>query len=304
MARSTAVAGDAAARLRRNLATESSESSAAVTPADSPRDSPRPSASSTSLSSLSEMEIDAKPTNYGKLIDTYGNEFTPPDFTIKDIRDAIPKHCFKRSALKGYLYILRDMLYLATTFTAYYNYVTPEYIPNVWVRGALWAVYTFLQGLFGTGLWVIAHECGHGAFSESNFINDVTAVVAGWASELAAIPVTVVAGGSSLTCDVGAAVAAGDGVDIGTELVTTPIMTALAPLLTRMARTVDAQAWSDNGGNPLAMMLAGIDNVTQAADDLKVNASGLAILANAMRKAVEDGFGDGDFSVTSQYLLK
>jgi omega-6 fatty acid desaturase (delta-12 desaturase) len=152
-----------------------SESSAAVSPSDSPRQSP----SSTSLSSLSSADADkdaaGKPT-YGRLLDTYGNTFSPPDFTIKDIRDAIPKHCFERSALRGYSYILRDMVCLATTFYVFNTFVTPENIPSTPARFALWGLYTFLQGLFGTGLWVIAHECGHGAFSASNTINDVT----GW----------------------------------------------------------------------------------------------------------------------------
>ena len=149
-----------------------SDTSAAVSPADSPRHSP----SSTSLSSLSSADANQAKPNYGRLIDTYGNEFSPPDFTIKDIRDAIPKHCFNRSALTGYSYILRDLALLATTFTIYYNFVTPEYIPSKPVRAALWAVYTIVQGFVGTGLWVIAHECGHGAFSDSNLINDFT----GW----------------------------------------------------------------------------------------------------------------------------
>lgn len=170
MASSTAMASGP--RVTRRTVAESSESSAAVSPADSPR----PSASSTSLSSLSEMDMEKPKASYGKLIDTYGNEFTPPDYTIKDIRDAIPKHCFERSALKGYFYILRDILYLSTTFYVFYNYNTAEYVPNVYARGALWGVYTFMQGLFATGLWVIAHECGHGAFSESRLINDFT----GW----------------------------------------------------------------------------------------------------------------------------
>ena len=39
--------------------------------------------------------------SYGELVDTYGNEFTVPDFTILQIRDAIPRHCFQRSALRG-----------------------------------------------------------------------------------------------------------------------------------------------------------------------------------------------------------
>ncbi|RDA91112.1 hypothetical protein CP533_6684 [Ophiocordyceps camponoti-saundersi (nom. inval.)] len=148
-----------------------SESSAVVSPSDSPRPSLSPS--STSLSSLASVDGDSK---YAGLVDTYGNTFTPPDFTIKDIRDAIPKHCFDRSALTGYSYILRDLACLATTFVLFHNLVTPQFIPSTPVRTVLWALYTVLQGLFGTGLWVIAHECGHGAFSPSRLINDVT----GW----------------------------------------------------------------------------------------------------------------------------
>ncbi|RDA86284.1 hypothetical protein CP532_5679 [Ophiocordyceps camponoti-leonardi (nom. inval.)] len=148
-----------------------SESSAVVSPSDSPRPSLSPS--STSLSSLASVDGDSK---YAGLVDTYGNTFTPPDFTIKDIRDAIPKHCFDRSALTGYSYILRDLACLATTFVLFHNLVTPQFIPSTPVRTALWAFYTVLQGLFATGLWVIAHECGHGAFSPSRLVNDAT----GW----------------------------------------------------------------------------------------------------------------------------
>lgn len=82
----------------------------------------------------------------------------------------------KRSALRGYGYILRDLVCLATTFYLFHNYVTPEYIPSTPARTLLWGLYTVLQGLFGTGIWVIAHECGHGAFSDSRLVNDIT----GW----------------------------------------------------------------------------------------------------------------------------
>ena len=113
---------------------------------------------------------------YGKLVDTYGNEFEVPDFTIKDIHDAIPKHCLERSGLKGMMYVLRDMLCLATTFLLFHNFVTPEKIPSYPVRFVLWGLYTAMQGLFGTGLWVLAHECGHQAFSPSRTFNNVV----GW----------------------------------------------------------------------------------------------------------------------------
>lgn len=43
-------------------------------------------------------------------------------------------------------------------------------------RVALWAMYSFWTGLYATGLWIIAHECGHQAFSESKTINNTV----GW----------------------------------------------------------------------------------------------------------------------------
>ncbi|KAK4695471.1 hypothetical protein P7C71_g2287, partial [Lecanoromycetidae sp. Uapishka_2] len=113
---------------------------------------------------------------YGELIDTYGNQFQVPDFTIKQIRDSIPARCFQRSALRGFAYIVRDLLLLASTFFMFNAFVTSETIPSYPVRFALWTLYTFLQGLFGTGLWVIAHECGHQSFSASKTLNDTT----GW----------------------------------------------------------------------------------------------------------------------------
>jgi omega-6 fatty acid desaturase (delta-12 desaturase) len=110
------------------------------------------------------------------LRDTYGNEFQIPDYTIKDIRDAIPAHCFERSGFTGLSYVFRDAACLAATFYLFHNYVTPEIVPSTPLRTALWALYTVAQGLFGTGLWVLAHECGHQSFSTSKTLNDTV----GW----------------------------------------------------------------------------------------------------------------------------
>ncbi|KAL9583907.1 MAG: hypothetical protein Q9212_002435 [Teloschistes hypoglaucus] len=154
----------------------STSSSTSNSIAASPEDTPRQSPSATSLSSLdSGSELQSKSKN-GKLLDTYGNEFQLPDFTIKQIRDAIPAHCFKRSAAKGLGYVARDIASLAATFYLFHTYLTPENVPSVPLRGLLWGVYTFVQGLFGTGLWVLAHECGHQSFSPSKTLNDTV----GW----------------------------------------------------------------------------------------------------------------------------
>lgn len=163
--------------LRRTItSTTDSDASYPSTADVSPTDSPQRSPSSTSLSSMSSIDDYNNKANYGKLIDTYGNEFEVPDFTIKDIRDAIPKHCFERSGFRGLMYVFRDMLYLLVTFYVFNTYVTPERIPSTPARAVLWGLYTVLQGLFGTGLWVLGHECGHGAFSTSKTFNNLV----GW----------------------------------------------------------------------------------------------------------------------------
>lgn len=141
----------------------------------SPSDTPQQSSSSTSLSSLDSDPVNLKDTT-AKLLDTYGNEFQVPDITIKQIRDAIPAHCFERSAARGLGYVARDITSLAITFYIFHNYLTPENVPSAPVRVILWGLYTFVQGLFGTGLWVMAHECGHQSFSPSKTLNDTV----GW----------------------------------------------------------------------------------------------------------------------------
>lgn len=160
----------------RRLAT--ADSTPATSTNISPIDSPRSSPSSTSLSSMASedalpnKQLQEKP----QLVDSNGNPFEIPDYTIGDIHKAIPKHCFERSGATGLYYVARDMLSLATVFYLANRFITPENIPSTPARAALWAGYTFVQGLFGTGLWVLAHECGHQSFSPSKILNDTV----GW----------------------------------------------------------------------------------------------------------------------------
>ncbi|KAL2410878.1 Oleate hydroxylase FAH12 [Exophiala dermatitidis] len=171
---STALPSEAV--LRRMMSSDSTPvSSANISPLDSPRSSP----SSTSLSSLASEDAapqEKQTPEKKQLVDSYGNPFEIPDYTIGDIHRAIPRHCFERSAITGLYYVARDVACLATTFYLFNRFVTPEYIPSTAVRGALWFLYTVIQGLFGTGVWVLAHECGHQSFSTSKVLNDTV----GW----------------------------------------------------------------------------------------------------------------------------
>lgn len=103
------------------------------------------------------------------LYDTYGREFSPPDFTMNDILEAIPSECFDRSAVKGLGFVARDIIgIISAGLAAYYGI---PLLPNVFLRFMGWMVYGFVNGCFGTGIWVLAHECGHQAFSSSRKLN-------------------------------------------------------------------------------------------------------------------------------------
>lgn len=99
----------------------------------------------------------------------------PPPFGVKEIRDAIPAHCFKRDMVKSFYHLAVDiakscvLAYAAT-------WISHPALPS-WAPYLLWPVYWALQGLVWTGLWVIAHECGHQAFSESKTVNDAVGLV-------------------------------------------------------------------------------------------------------------------------------
>lgn len=49
--------------------------------------------------------------------------------------------------------------------------------PPPLARFISWTVCTFIMGLFGFGLWGIGHECGHYAFSQHKWVNDVVGFV-------------------------------------------------------------------------------------------------------------------------------
>jgi omega-6 fatty acid desaturase (delta-12 desaturase) len=102
--------------------------------------------------------------------DTYGQDFVLPDFTMNKILEVILSKCFNRSATKRLSFVARDLLLIALTgLTA--KYTIPK-LPNLVSQIMGWSVYGFIQGCFGTGVWVLAHECGHQAFSPSRKLND------------------------------------------------------------------------------------------------------------------------------------
>ncbi|CAG8499558.1 17233_t:CDS:2 [Acaulospora morrowiae] len=124
------------------------------------------------------VELTCRPTAGAKKavgdVTTFERGYIPPNFTIKEIREAIPAHCFERSALKSASYVARDLAVIAAL--AYAATFIDVYLPPVW-RYVAWPLYWFFCGAFATGVWVLAHECGHQAFSRSTTLNNTVGFI-------------------------------------------------------------------------------------------------------------------------------
>ncbi|QUC22022.1 uncharacterized protein UV8b_06263 [Ustilaginoidea virens] len=98
--------------------------------------------------------------------------------SIRELRNSIPPHCFQPSLLWSALYLLRDLAYSAVLLAALHHLLHTGLVAK---SPALYylvvTTYGFCQGIVWTGLWVIAHDCGHSAFSNSALLNDVVGFV-------------------------------------------------------------------------------------------------------------------------------
>merc|ERR1712000_216645 len=73
--------------------------------------------------------------------------------------------------LKSFSYLGVDLLESAIWLflIIYLDGLTKE---NTLLNWTCWVVYWFYQGLTWTGVWVLAHECGHGGFVAQEWLND------------------------------------------------------------------------------------------------------------------------------------
>ncbi|KAL0071161.1 hypothetical protein AAF712_001721 [Marasmius tenuissimus] len=108
-------------------------------------------------------------------------------WSLKEIRNAIPKRLFVRQTALSLQYLIRDITlaaafwYLASAIdpfsksTAVVEIFSP--MGAQLLRWSAWTAYWWFQGLTFTGIWVIGHECGHGAFSDYRWLNDTIGFV-------------------------------------------------------------------------------------------------------------------------------
>ncbi|MEO8498638.1 MAG: fatty acid desaturase, partial [Planctomycetota bacterium] len=92
---------------------------------------------------------------------------TPSLPTKRQVLAAIPEDCFERSLVRSSVYMLTSLsLTLGCGFAAYY------FLPLSWAWLPAWIAYAIVTGTVATGCWVIAHECGHRAYTSQNWLQD------------------------------------------------------------------------------------------------------------------------------------
>ena len=99
----------------------------------------------------------------------------PPTFTLKTIRDAIPAHCFQRNLYTSLGHLASDLAILSV-FAYLATWIGNPALPQ-WSAYVLWPLYWYAQGAVMTGVWVLAHECGHQSFSESELANNIVGTI-------------------------------------------------------------------------------------------------------------------------------
>lgn len=84
-------------------------------------------------------------------------------FTLKDLKDAIPEHCFQPSAWRSLSYFFLDIGIIAGLYAIAYSLNSWLFFPLFW----------FAQGTMFWALFVVGHDCGHGSFSKSKWLNNL-----------------------------------------------------------------------------------------------------------------------------------
>ncbi|GMI65747.1 fatty acid desaturase 2 [Hibiscus trionum] len=97
-----------------------------------------------------------------------------PPFTLGEIKKAIPPHCFQRSLFRSFSYLIYDFILISLFYYVATTYI--HYLPQP-LSFVAWAVYWAVQGCVMTGVWVIAHECGHHAFSNYQWVDDTVGLI-------------------------------------------------------------------------------------------------------------------------------
>ena len=89
--------------------------------------------------------------------------FTPPNLSLKQLHDAVPRHLHEKSTLKSLMYILRHIAFTCGFyyFASFINIFTSSrsggstLLLKYFARPSLWILYWGWQGITFAGIWCL-----------------------------------------------------------------------------------------------------------------------------------------------------
>ncbi|MBT5755987.1 MAG: fatty acid desaturase, partial [Acidimicrobiaceae bacterium] len=87
--------------------------------------------------------------------------------TKSEVHAALPPAVFEANTARSLRYAALSVLLTVLPGVLAWNF-----LPLTWSWTPVWLLYVLVAGTCTTGVWVIAHECGHGAFSKNKLVQD------------------------------------------------------------------------------------------------------------------------------------
>jgi omega-3 fatty acid desaturase (delta-15 desaturase) len=84
-------------------------------------------------------------------------------FTLKELKEAIPSHCFQPSVWKSLSYFFLDVAIVTGLYA----------IAHTLDSWFFWPIFWVVQGTMFWALFVVGHDCGHRSFSQYKWLNDL-----------------------------------------------------------------------------------------------------------------------------------
>lgn len=97
------------------------------------------------------------------LTDTSSTSQTELPFTFQDVKAAIPAECFAPNVWRSLAYFFADTAIIVGLYAA------AVYIDAWWFYPIFW----FATGTMFWAFFVVGHDCGHGSFSRSKWLNNL-----------------------------------------------------------------------------------------------------------------------------------
>ena len=91
--------------------------------------------------------------------------------TMREIKNILPERCFDRNTFTSLSYLFQSLLIQILVVLIGFN------IPQTKAMFPVWILYIFISGTTAMGFWVLAHECGHGAFSNNRRLETIVGYI-------------------------------------------------------------------------------------------------------------------------------